>query len=293
MSTLTGAVDYWCNSFLPARRTAWQRAIDAQDLPLKAGRPGDDFCAPDDMVARLDSAGFATVLVPVCEPGADAESDGWEAVTAAPAELAEIHHQHPDRFRGLWSVDPRSGMAGVEQAAAALAQPWCVGLMTHTHSFDRTFDHADYYPYYSLCATEDVPFVMQAGTSGGRYPSECGRPIGIDRPAIYFPTVRFVLSHTGWPWVTEAVAMALKFSNVYLGTATYPPKRWSTELVAFAAGPGRHKVVYGSGFPTSGHNQAAEQFSAAEFDDKLVHAVTRDTARAVFTRLGSAADQGE
>ncbi len=38
---------------------------------------------------------------------------------------------------------------------------------------------------------------MQAGTSGGLMPSECGRPIGIDRPAIYFRDTNFLLSHTG------------------------------------------------------------------------------------------------
>ena len=39
-------------------------------------------------------------------------------------------------------------------------------------------------------------------------------PIGIDRPAIYFRDVNFVLSHTGHPWENEAINMALKFPNV-------------------------------------------------------------------------------
>ena len=82
---------------------------------------------------------------------------------------------------------------------------------------DDPFDHPDHYPYYALCHRYSVPMVMQAGTSGGRLPSRCGDPMGIDRPAIYFPDVSFVLSHTGWPWVDEAVAMALKFANLTVG----------------------------------------------------------------------------
>ena len=101
--------------------------------------------------------------------------------------------------------------------------------------------------------------VMQAGASGGRLPSECGKPIGIDRPAIYFPDVPFVLSHTGWPWVSEALAMALKFSNVYLGTASFPPAHWSSELVEFLRRPGRRKVVFATNFPTVGHRHAARR----------------------------------
>ena len=120
---------------------------------------------------------------------------------------------------------------GVETRFATLwgdvdgdGQPeWVVGCYLHVHSFDRPFDHPDYYPFYALCGEVGVPMAMQAGTSGGLMPSECGRPIGIDRPAIYFRDTNFLLSHTGWPWVDETIAMALKFPNVYLGTGAYPP----------------------------------------------------------------------
>ena len=112
-----------------------------------------------------------------------------------------------------------------------------VGLYNHVHSWDRPFDHADFYPYYTLAADLDVPVAMQSGTSGGLMPSECGRPIGIDRPAIYFRNVHFVLSHTGWPWVDEAIAMALKFPNVFLGTAAYPPKHWAPAVRRLPAWP--------------------------------------------------------
>ncbi|MCY3634606.1 MAG: amidohydrolase family protein, partial [bacterium] len=160
------------------------------------------------------------------------------------------------------------------------------GLHTHTHSFDRRFDHADYYPYYALCATGDVPFVMQAGTSGGLMPSECGVPVGIDRPALYFPEVRFVLSHTGWPWVAECIAMALKFPNVYLGTSVYPPRHWSDELVAFINGAGRRKSLWGTGFPAAGHRHCLDQLQELELGDEARANLLGDTARRVFTRLG-------
>ena len=126
---------------------------------------------------------------------------------------------------------------------------------------------------------------MQAGTSGGRFASECGQPIGIDRPALYFPDARFVLSHTGWPWTTEAIAMAMKFSNVYLGTATWPPKRWGPELLAFVSGSGRKKCLHGTGFPTTGHRQSAAQFEAVGLDADVLADLTTNNAHTVFTRL--------
>ena len=284
--TLSGAIDYWCNAFTPDRQSIWERMVGDQGIPLKVIREDDGFCSAEEMVSRLESTGFASVILVAADLAQDgATLDGFEQVAVRPAEIAALASEFSGRFVATWSIDPTSGMSGVRRAAEMLDTSWCVGLHSHTHSWDRPFDHADYYPYYALCADNDVPFVMQAGTSGGRFPSECGRPIGIDRPAIYFPTVRFVLSHLGWPWTTEAIAMSLKFANVYLGTATYPPRRWPDELYEFLTGVGRTKVLYGSGFPTSGHVQAAAQIPDLGLDSNIVARLIRETAQSVFTRI--------
>jgi predicted TIM-barrel fold metal-dependent hydrolase len=250
-------------------------------------RGGEGFCSVDDMVERLGNTGFSTVVLPVCDLDPHGDPLDFTAVAARPAEADALHDAHPEVFRGTWSIDPTTGMAGVERAAEMLTRPWCVGLHNHTHSWDRPFDHADFYPYYALAATQDVPFVMQAGASGGRFPSACGQPIGIDRPAIYFPTVRFVLSHLGWPWTDEALAMAIKFPNVFVGTATFPPRRWSPDVLGFMAGPGRSKCLFGSGFPTTGHGRAADQLAALDLAPEVVDRLTRANSLDVFTRLSA------
>lgn len=283
---MKGAIDYWCNAFAPDRRALWDQAIAAQGIPLRVRRDQEDaFAEPAAMVARLDGLGFRTLVVPTCEKPAHAGPTDFESMAARPDELRAWSAAHPGRIAGQWSIDPGHGMAGVRAAAAALAEPWCVGLHIHTHSWDRRFDHADYYPYYALAAEHGVPVVMQAGASGGRTPSECGRPLGIDRPALYFRELRFVLSHTGWPWVDEALAMATKFSNVYLGTATWPPARWGQSLLEFARGPGRGKLIFGTGYPVVGHAQAAAQLATLGLDAAALQRLVADNAHAVFTRL--------
>lgn len=293
MSPLTGAVDYWCNAFLTDREVRWERAIERQGLSLSMHREGDEFCDPATMVARLDEAGFATVVLVVSEPVPEGVDDPnlFEHVAMREHEIAELARTHPGRFAGIWSVEPDAGEAGVQAAERMLRQPWCVGLLNHTHSWNRRFDDPAFDPYYELCARHDVPFVMQAGRSGGDFPHECGQPDGIDRPAAAFPSVRFVLSHTGWPWTTEAIERAARFDNVHLGTATWPLRRWSPELRAFVAGPGRDKVLCGSGFPMTGHRQAARQFARPELVDDLgddtIRRITSTNARRVFTRLAA------
>ncbi len=282
---LVDAVDYWCNAFTPDRQAFWQQAIENQGLSLKVYRDGDEFADPPAMVERLDQAGFATVILVAADQHEALDVDSFEHVASRPEEIAELAATYPGRFVGLWSVDPTQGAAGVERARAMLAEPWCVGLHNHTHSWDRRFDHPDFTPHYALCAELDVPFVMQAGASGGNFPHECGHPSGIAEPAAAFPSVRFLLSHTGAPWTAETIEMVRRFPNVYLGTATWPPKRWSDELLAFLSGEGRHRVLYGSGFPTTGHMQASRQLREAGLDADVLSALTSTTARSVFTRL--------
>jgi predicted TIM-barrel fold metal-dependent hydrolase len=282
----TGTVDTLCNAFLPQRQQAWDAAIAGQGLPLKVRRdPRDSFATAEEMVRRMDELGIATLTLVASDLHHHGTAFDVSTVTARWEEAEELAHRFPGRFAALWGIEPQLGLAGVRRTDEALSQPWVVGAYLHTHSFDRPFDHADHYPFYALCARHGVPMVMQAGASGGRLPSECGKPMGIDRPAIYFPDVPFVLSHTGWPWVNEAVAMALKFSNVYLGTASFPPAHWPSELVDFLRRPGRRKVVFATNFPTVGHRHALAQLEDLALSDEVRSLLLEENARSIFTRL--------
>jgi predicted TIM-barrel fold metal-dependent hydrolase len=233
----------------------------------------------------MDALRIATLVVVASDPETHASGFAFSDVAASFAEVDDLTRRYPGRFAALWTVSPERGMAGVGRAEEALADDRVVGLYIHTHSHDRRFDHADYYPFYALADGASVPVVMQAGISGGRMASESGRPIGIDRPALYFPDVDFVLSHTGWPWVEEAVAMALTFSNVYVGTASYPPRHWPAALVEFLRHAGRSKVLFGTNFPTVGHRHALGQVDELDLDDSVRHGLLEGNARAVFGRL--------
>jgi len=282
----TGTVDTLCNAFLPQRQQAWDAAIAGQGLPLKVRRdPRDSFATAEEMVRRMDELGIATLTLVASDLHHHGTAFDVSTVTARWEEAEELAHRFPGRFAALWGIEPQLGLAGVRRTDEALSQPWVVGAYLHTHSFDRPFDHADHYPFYALCARHGVPMVMQAGASGGRLPSECGKTMGIDRPAIDFPDVPFVLSHTGWPWVNEAVAMALKFSNVYLGTASFPPAHWPSELVDFLRRPGRRKVVFATNFPTVGHRHALAQLEDLALSDEVRSLLLEENARSIFTRL--------
>ena len=279
-------VDYMCSSFLPDRAAVWDDALASQGIPLKIRRnPDDSFCDGPTMVARMDELGYDTIIVSTSDMHHHGTAFEYDPVANRLDETEALATRYPGRFGANWAVNPQLGMAGVRRAREVLQHPWVTALWIHTHSFDRRFDHADYYPYYALAAEHGVPVVMQAGASGGLMPSECGAPIGIDRPAIYFRDVNFVLSHTGHPWERETVNMALKFPNVYLGACAYPPKHWPPSLHTFLRGPGRTKMLFGTNFPTVGHRHVLSQLTELDLAPETYRNFVCDNARRVFGRL--------
>jgi len=282
-----GVIDALCNSFLPERRQAWEESIAGQGLSIKIrSDPDDSFAEPQAMVTRMDELGIETVVVAAADVHAHPTPFQVSSVMARYGEAADQATAFPGRFAALWSIEPHLGAPGVKRLEEVLEQPWVVGAYLHTHSFDRPFDHADLYPFYAACLRAGVPMVMQAGASGGNMPSACGRPVGIDRPALYFPELSFVLSHTGWPWEAEALAMAQKHANVFMSTASWPPRRWPDNLVRFASGPGSTKVLFATNFPTVGHRQALGQIGAVGLPEEALDQLLCANARRVFSRLG-------
>ena len=187
------------------------------------------------------------------------------------------------RFAAMALLDPDRGMAGVRELRARLAEPWVVGVYLHTHSFDRRLDHADLYPLYAAATDFDVPVAMQAGTSGGLMPSECGRPITIDRAASTFPrnavravAPRLAMGGRGDRDGTEVPERVP-------GHRRYPPRHWPDAVHRFVRGPGRHKVVFGTNFPTVGHRHALAQLCELDLSPDVAAALRQGTARRVFT----------
>jgi predicted TIM-barrel fold metal-dependent hydrolase len=280
-------IDYWCNAFTPDRGSLWERVIEQDGLTIKLGaRDDDQFVDVAGMVARMNQAAITTLVLPVCELDGDADLDDFAHYALRTTEMHQLAAAHPGRFVGLFSVNP-DAPGDIELADEALHSAWCVGLHNHTHSGDHTFDAPIFDPYYSLAATHGVPFVMQAGASGGHRVHELGHPSAIDSPATRYPGVDFVLSHLGIPWLADAIRAAHDHDNVLLGTATHPPRRWPETFLDFITGPGREKALFGTGYPLTGHLHVQAQLDALDVPAATKEALRQGNARRIFTRIPS------
>jgi predicted TIM-barrel fold metal-dependent hydrolase len=284
-------IDYWCNAFTPDREPLWQAVIEQDDLTIKLGAREDDiFTTAELMVSRMNQAAISTLVLPVCDLPATAPLVEFAHYVLRPEEIRQLSAAYPGRFVGMFTITPTRGDLDLEAADEALHSFWCVGLHTHTHSWDLTFDSPDMNAYYALAAKNGVPMVMQAGASGGRRTHELGHPAAIEGPAVEFPTVDFVLSHLGIPWLDDTLRVAREYDNVVIGTATHPPARWPGELLDYVRGEGAEKVLFGTGYPLTGHLHVQSQLDALDISAATKEALRDGNARRIFTRIPARAN---
>ena len=276
------AIDILCNLFTPesVRKNYSENEEEASRF-AQVGRT-DNLIGyePADFIARMDELGMSKALICAIITWSYRGQHPIEETSVA--EVVEVSDQYPDRLFGLYGVNPMKAMAGVAELEHAVKEHRFKGVHIHPHGFDMAPDHAYYFPYYAKCQELGVPVVISMGHTLDIMPVENGRPIRLDRAAIYFPDVAFVMTHTGWPWVEEAIAMAWKHPNVFLGTSAYAPKYWKPEMVKFINSHGQDKVMWGTDFPLIDHAESLTQIDALGLRDTSKAKLLHDNAARVF-----------
>jgi len=76
------------------------------------------------------------------------------------------------------------------------------------------------YPLYQVCSELGVPVQVHCGLSWSmRGQAKYAHPLALEEVAQEFPRLRLIIAHCGWPWIEEALLVALKHPNVHLDTS--------------------------------------------------------------------------
>lgn len=190
----------------------------------------------------------------------------------------------PDRLVGICGYDPLNIMDSIRTIEKAVEEYGFKGVYAHTLGWGIAANDRRMYPVYAKCVELDIPFSMQVGQSYEPLPSEPGRPIYVDQVALDFPDLKFICSHTGYPWWEEAVALASKYDNVYVDTSAHLPKaiatRMKTLLDFMDSGLGRRKVLYGTN--SFSFKMILEQFMGLPLKDESKAAILGENAIRLF-----------
>ncbi len=213
---------------------------------------GNTFQPLETFLLELDAAGLdRAVILPI-----DA-STSRGAKLYSNEQVAELCAMS-DRLVGFASVDPCEPSAPdvLEDAVSRLKLR---GLKL-APAMQRFYpDDAHLETLYARAERLSIPILFHADMSwepGSRLGH--GHPMRFEAVAAEHPGLRIVLAHLAWPWVVEAVALALKYPNVYLDTSALyfdnPPDflhfamAVQVPLTVFERSL-RHQVVFGSNYP--------------------------------------------
>jgi predicted TIM-barrel fold metal-dependent hydrolase len=180
--------------------------------------------------------------------------------------IAKYVGEFPNFYLGYGGVDPnmnpRGALREVERCAKELG---LVGLKFHPAYQDfYPNDHERAYPIYEACEALSLPILVHTGTTRMTHCSirSC-KPEFLDEVATDFPNLRIIMTHFGWPWTAEALAVTWRHEHVYLDLSGWLPSYiLATEPLVFQYMNSvlSDKLVFGSDYPAISPKTWLEEF---------------------------------
>lgn len=199
-----------------------------------------------------------------------------------------------DRFIGFASVDPHDQNASKE-LRRSIEELGLRGLKLAPSMQEFYPDDRALYPIYETAATLGIPLLMHAGMSWEpRSQAIYSQPMRLEKVAADFPELNIVIAHFAWPWVLEAVMLALKYPNVYIDTSCLYFDN-PTDFMRFVIGgqvPAsliekslRRKIVFGSNYPRVEIKNMVRAVRSVGLSEDCLQLIFRDNALCLLGEL--------
>ncbi|MFI5174813.1 MAG: amidohydrolase family protein [Terriglobia bacterium] len=197
------------------------------------------------MLRLMDQANVDRVFITQCKMWSYWRK--WMYMDTQLEEVLQYTQKYPRRFVGLAGYNPFRIRESLREIETAVKEHGFKGVYVHIYGFDIPLNDPKMYPLYAKCVELDVPVQMQVGHVLEAMPSDCGRPIYLDRIACDFPELKMVGAHTGWPWVEELISICYKWENVWFGVDAWGPKYLSPQIIQFINSRlGRDRCIWGT-----------------------------------------------
>jgi predicted TIM-barrel fold metal-dependent hydrolase len=278
--------------------------IDFRIRPPMRDTAGDPEVELPAELARYDELYGMRELVniPFEVLAADMERHGVRGVLQAEYEagdasawndrVGELVRRRPDLFiGGIATADPTlpGAVEELERAHDELGlrgwvfQPAFLGVAATDPRCD---------PLYAYCRERGVPVTIHTGVNfSSAGPIALGRPLLIDDVACRFPGLTIICNHGGWPWVTEAIAVAWKHPGVHLELGAIAPRYLAHPAGGWHPLPHwmdtqlRGKVLLASDWPMMRYDRLLEELPELALRPESERAYVHDAAAAIAARV--------
>ena len=213
---------------------------------------GNNFQPLETFHLELDVAGLdSAVILPI-----DATtSKGCKIYSNE--QIAELCRMSK-RLIGFASVDPHKESAA-KDLEHAIKKLKLRGLKLSPSTQEFFPNDKSAYPIYEKAQELGIPVLFHAGMSWEpKAKAKYGQPVYFEDVAYDFPKLNMVIAHFAWPWVLEAVMLALKYPNVFIDTSCLyfdnpvdfinfvMTKQVPLTVIERSL---RHQIVFGSNYP--------------------------------------------
>ncbi len=198
-------------------------------------------------------------------------------------EIKALVDSAPDVFYGFGAIEPTGG-AGAVAAVHQAARMKLAGLSFHPAAEQATLSDLESRQVLETAAEHGLVCLIHTGftrlgaglAGGGGVSLEPARPIHVDRLAAAYPTMKFILAHTGPLWLDEALAISMHKTNVHLCLSGVSPKAMGSETLSLISGPLRDRVHFGSDYPFGSPDSWLEEWASLGLPEELSRAVLVD-----------------
>jgi predicted TIM-barrel fold metal-dependent hydrolase len=202
------------------------------------------------------------------------------------AEIADAARDNADIMVAFASIDPHKGIMGAREARALIEDGVVRGFKFHPTCQGFYPNDRFAYKLYEVIAEYKLPAIFHTGHSGigtgmrggGGLRLKYSQPIHLDDVAVDFPDMTIILAHPSWPWTDEALSIALHKPNVYIDLSGWLPKYMPPQVVQYANGPLKGKMLFGSDFPLITPDRWIEQFATAGFKEEVREMILKGNA---------------
>jgi predicted TIM-barrel fold metal-dependent hydrolase len=175
----------------------------------------------------------------------------------------------PERFAGSLVVDPRVGMEAVRTVRTAVLDHDVRLIRMLGYETQLPYDHAAYFPIYSVCAELGVPVGLNVGIPGPLVAGAAQDPYAVDSVCAFFPELKIVLSHGGEPWPELCVKLLLKWPNLHYMTSAFSPRHIPAPIIDFVNTRGADKVMWASDYPVVDMARCVREIAEIPFRDEV------------------------
>ena len=205
-------------------------------------------------------------------------------------EIADAARDNADIMIAFASIDPHKGRLGAREAEELIKGGIVKGFKFHPTCQGFYPNDRMAYQLYEVIAHHKLPAIFHTGHSGigtgmrggGGMRLKYSQPIHIDDVAVDFPDMTIVLAHPSWPWTDEALSMALHKPNIYIDLSGWMPKYFPPQIVQYANGQLRSKMLFGSDFPLIAPERWLAQFTEVGFKPEVHDLILKKNAMRVL-----------